>query len=68
MGPADTYGTRPQHIFDLLDGWGYGLMTMASWLSETPVMFSRGEFVEQFEQGINYYFIATPTPSWVSVT
>jgi FkbM family methyltransferase len=60
MGAADVYGTRPHDIFDLFDGWGYSLTTMASWLSEPPVVFSRSEFVEQFERGINYYFMAMP--------
>jgi FkbM family methyltransferase len=63
LGAADVYGTRPQDIFDLFDGWGYGLTTMASWLAEPPVMFSRSQFVEQFEGGINYYFMAMPTSS-----
>jgi FkbM family methyltransferase len=66
MGAADVYGTRPQDIFDLFDGWGYGLTTMAWWLSELPVMFSCREFVEQFEQGTNYYFMATPTSPSIS--
>jgi FkbM family methyltransferase len=63
MGAAEVYGTRPQDIFDLFDGWGYGLTTMDSWLSALPVIFSRSDFVEQFERGINYYFMATPASS-----
>lgn len=63
LGAADVYGTTPQDIHDLFGSWGYGLTTMAFWLDGQPGSFTRAEFVEQFEKGINYYFLALAVPA-----
>lgn len=61
LGASDYYGTRPEHIYDLLTSapQHMNISTMARWLAgKAP--FSRAELVQQFEQGLNYYFIAYP--------
>ncbi len=60
LGGADVYGIRPEQIFNLLnEECGLNISTMKKWLKKaTP--FSKKEFVEQFEKGLNYYFIAYP--------
>ncbi|OON68020.1 FkbM family methyltransferase [Hymenobacter sp. CRA2] len=60
LGAADCYGTRPEQVYDLLtEKAGLRVSLMKRWLrQEAP--FTRQEFVQQFEQGKNYYFIAYP--------
>lgn len=61
LGASDYYNTRPEQIFDLLAGpeLNMRISTMARWLAGKPA-FSRAELIEQFEKGLNYYFIAYP--------
>ena len=60
LGAADCYGTRPEQVYDLLtEEAGLQVSLMKRWLSHEPPL-SRAEFVRQFEQGKNYYFIAYP--------
>jgi len=61
IGGSDHYGTRPEQVYDLLCGPAIGLRisTMARWLAGQPP-FSRAELVQQFEQKLDYYFIAYP--------
>lgn len=68
LGASDYYGTRPEHIFDLLTSapQHMKISTMARWLAgQAP--FSRAELVQQFEQGLNYYFIAYPAEPQAAV-
>ncbi|RTQ49317.1 FkbM family methyltransferase [Hymenobacter gummosus] len=60
LGAADCYGTRPEQVYDLLtEQAGLRVSLMKRWLKgEAPL--TRQEFVQQFEQGKNYYFIAYP--------
>lgn len=63
MGAADHYGTRPEMVYDLLHEAGLHISTMSDWLSSAEsVGFSREAFIDQFDQGRNFYFLAHPTP------
>jgi FkbM family methyltransferase len=57
LGAADVYGTRPETIYDLFDGWRFSLCLMEDWLNGAGVL-SRDDFVHQFETNANYYFMA----------
>ena len=58
LGGADVYDIRPEMVYDLLVGYcGLKISTMKMWLNNTP-SFSKEDFAEQFDQGLNYYFIA----------
>ncbi len=61
LGGSDFYGTRPEHLYDLLTqpSLNMHISTMAHWLAGRSA-FSRYELVQQFEQRLNYYFIAYP--------
>ncbi len=61
IGGSDHYGTRPEQVYDLLTAPAIGLSisTMARWLAGQPAL-SRAELVREFEQRLNYYFIAYP--------
>ena len=58
LGGADAFGTTPAAVFDLLAGeCGLSVSLMQRWL-RGGVALSRDEFIEQFEQHRNFYFIA----------
>ena len=60
LGGADVYGIRPEQVFKLLnEECGLNISTMRKWLNNANP-FSKNEFIEQFEKGLNYYFIAYP--------
>jgi len=60
-GAADYYDTRPEQIFDLLADSGLCLSLMGDWLeSDGASALSRAAFVDQFDEGRNYYFLAHP--------
>lgn len=60
-GAAGYYGTRPQQVFDLLSDCGLRLFTMETWLTTNPPQaMDRAEFCRQFEERLNYYFLAAP--------
>lgn len=59
LGAADHYGTQPEEVFNLLTSCGLELNTMKRWLNGADA-FTISEFQEQFHQGLNYYFIASP--------
>lgn len=61
VGAADCYGTRPEHVYDLLCGdCGLKISLLEDWLSGRRPL-SRDGFQEQFDKGLNYYFVAHPT-------
>lgn len=61
IGGSDHYGTRPEMVFDLLSAAGLHVSTMAGWLaSAEPMGFSRDEFTDQFDRGLNFYYLAHP--------
>lgn len=57
LGAADYYDTRPQDIYAFLESLGYQVFLMTDWLSDNAPL-SRDTFVEQFDTGKNYYFMA----------
>lgn len=59
IGGADAYGTRPEQVFDLFAGCGLHLSLLPDFLRRRPAM-SREEFVRQFNEHLNYYFVAHP--------
>ena len=63
LGAADCYGTRPEMVYDVLHRAGLQISTMSDWLSSSgSTGFSREAFIDQFDQGRNFYFLAHPTP------
>lgn len=60
LGGADSYGAQPGEIFDLVTATiGLKLSLLDAWLSGGNPL-SRSAFVDQFDQSINFYFIAHP--------
>lgn len=60
LGAADFYGTRPEQVYDLLNKeCRLNISVMRDWL-EGGRHLTREEFVGQFENLTNYYFIAHP--------
>jgi hypothetical protein len=57
LGAADCYGTQPEDVYELLSFCGLRISTMERWL-HNQVSFSRDEFVGQFREHLNFYFIA----------
>lgn len=58
LGAADVYGTTPGEVYDILhDGMGLTVTLMASWLHGAAPL-SRAAFIDDFESGRNYYFMA----------
>jgi FkbM family methyltransferase len=62
IGAADCYGTRPEHVFDLLADCGLGISLMKDWLEQGAAKaFTRPAFSEEFDTGSNFYYLAHPT-------
>ena len=60
LGASEFYGTKPGDLYDyLIDTCGLRISLMKSWLNHFPVL-SREEFIKQYHQKINHYFIAHP--------
>jgi FkbM family methyltransferase len=57
LGGADSYGHKPEQVFDLLVECGLSLSTMERWLQNGQIL-SRDQFCERFYTGADYYFIA----------
>jgi len=60
LGAADFYDTRPETLADLLAEHGYRINLLDRWLDGAPPI-DRTEFVRQFDDNENYYFIACPS-------
>ena len=61
LGASDCYGTRPEHVYDLMADCRLRISLMGNWLeSEGEKVLSRTAFVEQFDKDLNYYFLAHP--------
>lgn len=57
LGASEFYDATPKKVFDLLTDCGLKISTMKNWLANKPA-FTIAEFEQQFNQKINYYFIA----------
>lgn len=61
LGGADHYGTRPEMVHDLLTAAGLRVSLMADWLRMPDAPgFSREAFADQFDRGLNFYYLAHP--------
>jgi FkbM family methyltransferase len=59
-GAATFYDVRPEQVYDLLNGeLGMDISVMADWLEDGAPL-TRDEFVDQFVNNVNYYFLAHP--------
>jgi FkbM family methyltransferase len=54
---ANSYGATPEQVFDLFRDCAMHISLMADWLSGRPAL-SKKEFVSQFYQTKNFYFLA----------
>jgi FkbM family methyltransferase len=59
LNAADYYGARPEQVHDLLESCGLKLSLMIDWLEGRPPL-ARAEFVRQFDERVNFYFLAHP--------
>jgi FkbM family methyltransferase len=60
LGGSDYYGTRPEHVYGfLVDECGLRISLLERFLRGGRSL-TAGEFVQQFESGANYYFVAHP--------
>lgn len=59
LGASDVYGTTPQQVFAFFAGSEYQVSLLNRWLKGKPALTEK-EFVRQFEQKLNHYFIAYP--------
>ncbi len=59
LGGSDLYGTTPEKMFHFLESAGLFVSTMKRWLKAEPALTLRA-FKEQFDEQLNYYFIAYP--------
>lgn len=57
LGASEFYGATPEKVFYLLKDCGFKISTMKNWLEQKPA-FTLEEFNKQFNDKINYYFIA----------
>lgn len=53
------YGVTPEEFMSFFDRLGYRLSTMQRWLASRPAL-TREEFVDDWNGGRDYYFIAHP--------
>ncbi len=59
-GVADHYGATPSAVHEALaEGCGLRISTMERWLAGARP-FSRAEFIEHFDRGRDFYFLAHP--------
>lgn len=57
-GASDFYGTSPEDIYEFLaENCGYKISLLKSYLNNSNSM-SKASFKEQFDNSINYYFVA----------
>lgn len=62
LGAANHYDTTPRAVHEIFSGHSYELFLLGSWLESAPPL-SAQQFVDQFEQQRNYYFLAAPVAS-----
>ncbi len=57
LGAAEHYGSSPDQVFDLLAECGMKVTLMARWLKQKAPL-TREEFIREYTEGRNYYFMA----------
>ncbi len=58
-GAAEYYGTTPDQVYDVFERAGLSINVMQRALSGRPPV-DRAEFRRQFQEKVNYYFVAYP--------
>ncbi|HEU4334649.1 MAG TPA: FkbM family methyltransferase [Candidatus Eisenbacteria bacterium] len=60
LGGADSYGTKPAELHSCLTSDAkLRIFTLDSWLAGGAAL-SQQEFADQFDRGLNFYFVAAP--------
>ena len=60
LGGADSYGSNPEDIYSTITAEaGLRVFLLDSWLAQGAPL-AQAEFREQFDSGLNYYFVAGP--------
>jgi FkbM family methyltransferase len=60
IGGADYFGTTPRALHELVtEGVGLHIFLLADWLAGRSPL-TRGQFEEQFEHRLHFYFVASP--------
>lgn len=59
LGGADHYGTEPGQVFEQLSHAGLEVSLLSEWLAGRSPLTGDG-FVEQFQERLNYFFLAHP--------
>jgi FkbM family methyltransferase len=65
LGASEFYGTRPEQVHDFFSGVGLEVSLLEDWLAGRPPL-ARAAFAEQFDQRLNFYFLAHPEPAGVA--
>ena len=58
IGGADIYGIRPESIFDFFEEKGMKISLLNHFLNSKSA-FTKTEFVKQFDENLNYYYVAS---------
>ncbi len=58
-GASEFYGTTPADLFDFFTECGLKVSLLDTFLEEKPAL-TREAFIRQYEEALNYYFIAHP--------
>ncbi len=61
LGASDAYGAQPKALYDYLSEIGYQINLLDRYLRHDPAL-TESEFLNQYYQQINYYFIASIKP------
>lgn len=58
LGASDVYGTEPVQLFQFLESLGYKTNLLDRYLND-KLPLTEDEFIEQFYQRMNYYFVSS---------
>jgi len=58
LGASDAYGTEPKDLYGYLSSLGYNTYLLDDYLKNNEGL-SQEQFIEQYYQQINYYFVAS---------
>ncbi len=59
LGASDFYGSTPGQVYAVLAKAGLSISLLKDFLGGKPPM-TEAEFIRQFEERLNYYFVASP--------